>query len=98
MTTGDLADVVLRARDALKNWDAKAAADGLAVILRSALAPLHARDDLPADANEKLEQIDASLDRLAGALTAEQRDALDMLMLGLWIRVELIRGSEMQDS
>ncbi|HEX7029617.1 MAG TPA: hypothetical protein VF254_03405 [Gammaproteobacteria bacterium] len=90
MTAGD-AETVLKARKLMKEWDGPPASDLLAAAIREALAPLFADDCVISDeARHKLDEIDASLAQLAEqALTPEQLDALDILMLGLWIRMEL---------
>lgn len=89
MTAGELADIVLQARDRLRAWDGKSAAHDIAAAVRYMLAPLMTAE-LSADARRKLDEVIKQLDRFTGRkITPRQRDALDTLMLGLWIRVEL---------
>lgn len=89
MTAGEFADKVLQARDALRHWDGKSPAQVLATTIRSTLEPLTTAA-LSTDARRKLEEIHHLLDDLTGSkLVPRQRDALDTLLLGLWIRVEL---------
>ena len=86
----DLAAVVLRARDMLKDRDGKTPASELQAALRAVLAPLMRRKDaLSEGAMQKLGEINDALDGAGDAFMDEQRDALDLLLLGLWIRLEL---------
>ncbi|HEX6928280.1 MAG TPA: hypothetical protein VF267_03450 [Gammaproteobacteria bacterium] len=91
MTVAD-AEIVLKARKVLKEWDGPPAPEVLADAIRDALAPLFSTaDGISSEAREKLGEISSCLDQMIGqALTPEQLDALDILMLGLWIRIELL--------
>lgn len=89
MTAGEFAERVLQARSALRQWDGKSSARVLATTIRGILAPL-ATAKLSVGAHGKLEEIHQILDAVTGSrLAPRQRDALDTLLLGLWIRVEL---------
>lgn len=92
----NLAETVSNARLLLKDWGEKKTVDELVVAIRRSLEPLAGKvAELPASAREKLAEINSSLDQLTGRMfTVEQRDALDMLMLGLWIRIELFADPE----
>lgn len=93
MTTDDPATVVLRARQMLKARDGKTSADQLIASLRAMLAPLvQQKVALPEGAAQKLDEISEALEGADGAFDDKQRDALDLLLLGLWIRVELSAG------
>lgn len=90
MTNEDIASVVVRAREALRDWDGKAAAAEVAEKIRNALQPLSGvTGQLSAEAVQKLDEIHARLEAFAAQrVNAEDREALDLLMLGLWIRIE----------
>lgn len=90
MTTGDLAGIVARARDVLRGWDGKSSGHEMAMRIHDALRPLVAEaEQLTDDARLKLQQIEQYLERLAECgIAGQDRESLDMLMLGLWIRVD----------
>ena len=90
MTKADLAEIVAHAREALREWDGKTATRELAERIRDVLSPLvNCAEELSADARRKLLEIERWLERLADVeFTPEDREALDMLMLGRWIRVD----------
>lgn len=91
-TAADHAEIVLKARKVLKEWDGPPASDALAHAIRETLQPLFAEGGpISAEAGRKLDEINASLEQMTEqALTPEKLDALDILMLGLWIRIELL--------
>lgn len=97
MTAAD-AEIVLRARKLLKDWDGPPVSSELASAIREVLAPMLVEDHvISSDARKKLEEISAVLDRMIDeALTPEALDALDILMLGLWIRIELLAETPLQ--
>ena len=86
------AEIVLAARKVLKEWNEPRSSDELAGAIRNVLSPLLAEGPtMSGEAREKLDEISATLDRMIDeALSPEQLDALDILMLGLWIRIELL--------
>lgn len=89
MTTDDLVAVVLRARGMLRDWDEKTSASELLASLHATLAPLmQQKAALSEDAVRKLEEIRQVLDDADDALAGARRDTLDLLLLGLWVRVE----------
>lgn len=93
MATDDLAEIVSQLRESLHDWNENQAVNDLLVGLRGALAPVNAAAaDLSTDAQQKLAQIHAMLDAKS-AFTQKERDALDMLLLGLWIRIEQALGT-----
>lgn len=90
MTTDDLAGIVARARDLLRDWDGRTAAAELAESVREVLRPVAVgADRLSSDARDKLAQVQEALEELSSpGFSAADRESLDMLMLGLWIRID----------
>ena len=90
MKTKLLTACVLEAREVLRDGlnRFKSAAE-LAAELEIHLDPLHATaGTLPAPVVSKLKEVSARLGRLTEKISADDIEALDILLLGIWIRLE----------